>query len=51
MEPHPSRSLLVIGHECGGINVYDYGSDAVVHSIASAHTDAVSSMAVTATGM
>ena len=51
MAPHPSRSLLCCGHEDGSITVFDFSADKVVKSIEGAHTDSVSSMAVSNTGL
>ena len=48
---HPSRSLICTGHENGTINIFDYSSDQVVKTIPSAHTDAVSCMAISNTGL
>ena len=48
---HPSRSLVCTGHENGTINVFDYSADAVVKTIASAHSDAVSALSVTGSGL
>ena len=48
---HPTRTLVCTGHENGTINVFDYGSDAVVKSIPSAHSDAVSCLGISNTGL
>ena len=48
---HPNRSILCCGHENGTINVFDYSADRVIKTIAGAHKDAVSCMAVSNTGL
>ena len=48
---HPSRTLVCTGHENGTINVFDYGADKVIKTISAAHSDAVSCLAISSTGL
>ena len=47
----PTRTLVCTGHENGCINVFDYGSDQVIKSISAAHSDAVSCLGLSNTGL
>ena len=51
LAPHPSRSLLCCGHEDGSISVFDFSADKVIKRIEGAHKDAVSSLAISSTGL
>ena len=48
---HPSRNLVCTGHEDGSIKIYDFEADKVTQTIAQAHSDSVSSLAISNTGL
>lgn len=48
---HKSRSLVCTGHENGSVSVFDYSADQVIKTIRKAHSDAVSCIAISNTGL
>lgn len=48
---HPTRTLICTGHENGSITVFDYGNDSVVKTIKGAHSDAISCLGLSNTGL
>lgn len=48
---HKSRTLVCTGHENGSVAVFDYSSDQVIKTIKQAHSDAVSCIAISNTGL
>jgi len=48
---HPSRKLIITGHEDGSIMIYDFEADKIVQNLPNLHSDSVSCLAISNTEM
>lgn len=48
---HPQTNLIISGHDDGLVTLFDFAANKVTHSLAKAHLSAVSSLALSKTGL